>query len=118
MSFVIDLTTSTGSPRKMPLNRYSSMIGGHGAVAEKIVTGSAPSATDTGKRSCPASNHSRIFDAPSWCSWMCMPVVFASKTCIRYMPMLCLPLRFCVTTSGSVMNGPPSSGHVVSTGSA
>ena len=37
---------------------------------------------------------------------------------MRYMPTFCLPLcGSLVKTSGSVTNGPPSSGQVVSTGS-
>ena len=48
-----------------------------------------------------------------------MPVVRRSWTCSRYMPRLWpRPSGCSVKTSGSVMNGPPSSGQVVSAGSA
>ena len=42
-----------------------------------------------------------------------MPVVRSSYTCMRYMPVLRLPLLGSrVITSGRVMNGPASPGHV------
>ena len=47
-----------------------------------------------------------------------MPIVFFPYRCMRYMPTFCgPPSGSLVNTSGSVTNGPPSSGHVVSTGS-
>ena len=104
--------TSTGSPRRMPANRNSSMLGGSGAVAAYVSAGSAPSATATSSRP-PAS---RKFAAPSWCVWS------ASRSSARRRPAAgtcrcsACPRGSLVTTSGSVMNGPPSSGHVVSTG--
>ena len=48
-----------------------------------------------------------------------MPVVRRSYTCMRYVPMLRMPVSGSrVITSGSVMNGPPSSGQVFRIGSS
>ena len=103
---------STGSPRRKPANMNSLMPGGSGAVAAYVTAGSVPRATATSILS-PAS---RKLAAPSWWMWMCMPVVWPSKTWRRYMPAFWRPCWSLVTTIGSVMNGPPSPGHVVSTG--
>ena len=65
-----------------------------------------------------ARSRSRRCSAAFFCRCQCIPVVSPSYTCMRYIPTLRLPdFGSRVTTHGSVMNGPPSLGQVVSTGS-
>ena len=103
-----------GLPRRNPANASSSTTGGSGAVAAYVSAGSPPTATATGMR----RPHFAACTRP--CLWrcQCIPAVVPSYTCTRYMPTLKRRVSGSrVNTSGSVMNGPPSSGHVVSTGS-
>ncbi len=94
----------------------SSMFGGSGALAEYMDAGSAPMTMHTGIFS-PRPAISRQCAAPVLWRCQCMATERLSNCCTRYIPTLRMPREgSLLMTAVIVKNGPPSSGHVVSTG--
>ena len=82
-----------------------------------MAAGSAPRAMITGIFA-PFAAISRQCAAPTLWRCQCMATVFLPMTWTRYIPTFRIPRDgSSVITIGKVMNGPPSKGQVVSTGS-
>src|SRR6266513_3370699 len=107
--------SSVREPRSSPANGYSESVSGTGVTAPRIVAGSAPSATATGKGSTGRSSQCsrKSIAPPRWVSHLMMSLSGA-MSCWRYMPRfrraLCGPR---VTVNPHVMRGPASSGQHV-----
>ncbi len=117
-STVTHFTSSIRRRARKPPSSSSSSPSGIGAVAQYVSTGSGLRATATSSRF-PNLSATRWCCAPPLWRCQCMPVVVLSNTCMRYVPMLRVPVSGSfVKTSGSVMYGPPSSGQHVRIGSS
>src|SRR3989442_2064962 len=115
-SLVTALASHTGSPRRKPANRYSSIVGGRGADAAEMLAGSPPRAIATRIVSF-RSAISRPCAAPTFWRCPCIASGAFPRTCTRYIPTLRTPvLGSRVITPPSVMYGPPSSGQQIGTG--
>ena len=81
---MIDLATSVLLPRNKPAKAYSDKESGTGVTAAKIVAGSAPKATETGK-GLPglAVWNSLKSKAPPRCANQRIMTLFLAITCIR-----------------------------------
>jgi hypothetical protein len=81
---VTHFTISVRPPRSRPANWYSESVSGTGVTAPRIVAGSAPSATATGKGvpGC-AFAWSRKSSAPPRCASQRMITLSRAITCCR-----------------------------------
>jgi len=111
-------TKATGSPRKYPASKYSSILGGKGAEAHHMEAGSPPNTTAAGIRSTRSSWAIRSCSAPPLWRCQCTRRVRSSTFCKRYIPTLRTPVCGSrVITWGKVMNCPPSFGQHLRMGS-